>query len=305
MPSASGISSVLVSSVKIHIKRMIDLLRVSHSRSVWTSVHSNIVHSSAASASSKLVLLAQRLQSPGPPIHFVLDQIALTTHRSAMMSFFCGDLFLARYAHNYFAKNLLPHGQRQLAIAHDVLPDASTLCMSCWLFRRCVAFEDEYHIMCCCPEYNNMRQELLHQLPQDYSLNTNRDMMRAMSGCTPAVTEAVACFLHRCRQRRRKLKLLFERYSHRLGTQSFIVRKAVWRFKGRYCCRHGVFFSQQPVRGCKCMSMSSSSSHDWRHAVHMPCLDHDLKAIVTTPFELSSYSRLTTLQVQARALGWY
>ena len=96
----------------------------------------------------------------------------LTLHCGAMMSFFCGDWFLARYAHNDFAKNLLPRGQRQLALAAEILADVSTLCMSCWQFRRLAVLEDEYHVMCVCPEYQNMRQELLHQLPDGHSLNT-------------------------------------------------------------------------------------------------------------------------------------
>ena len=212
---------------------------------------------------------------------------------------------MAKYAHNYFANRFLPHGQGQLAIVREVLPDVTTLCMSCWHFRRSVALEDKYHIMCVRPEYHKMCKDLSDQMPDGSALDTNGDMMHALSGCTQTVTEAVACFLHRSRQRRRKMKLLFEHYGQRLDTQSFHVRTAVWRFKGKYCCRHGVFFSQPPALGCKCMSVASSSSVDWRHAVRMPCLDHDLKAIVTTPFELSSCARLALLQAQARGMGWF
>ena len=91
MPRASGANPALTKSVAAHIKRIVNLLRVLLARGMWISVYNGVTHSSVASASSKLALLAQRLQSPGPPIHLLLDQVPLTTRRSAMMSLFCGD----------------------------------------------------------------------------------------------------------------------------------------------------------------------------------------------------------------------
>ena len=69
------------------------------------------------------------------------------------MSFFCGDWFLAKYAHNFFAKSLLPRSQHHLALVAGAVDSPSAVCMACWHFRRKPLLEDEFHIVCVCPEY--------------------------------------------------------------------------------------------------------------------------------------------------------
>eukprot|EP00973_Karenia_brevis_P050627 7029247-Karenia_brevis.AAC.1 len=57
---------------------------------------------------SKMKMLAVKLVSPGPPLHIGLAWVTRALHRSAIAALFTGDLFLGRYASNYFARNLLP-----------------------------------------------------------------------------------------------------------------------------------------------------------------------------------------------------
>ena len=172
------------------------------------------------------------------------------------MSFFCADWALGKHAHNYFAKNLLPHTRHQLDNIQGALESTSAVCLPCWHFRRHAVLEDEFHILCACPEYSNMRQEFLLQSPDGTTLDTHTDMLQAFSG--QRLQEAMGNFLHRVRQRRRKLKLLLERYDRQFAVQSYAVRRAAWRFKRRFACRHGVLFSVLPAGGCKCMSINSS-----------------------------------------------
>jgi len=301
-PSRSSGDAFLSKCVRAHVKHVVHSLRVALLRRKWQDVYEELITSSTASASSKLAILARRLQMPGPPLHMALDAIPLPSHRGAMCSLFCADWALGVHAHNYYAKQLLPHTLSQLRFARDSVTDVSSICLPCWHFRRVAVIEDEFHIMCSCPEYQGLRDEL--QSHTGIALNTQVDMMQALSGHDKSRTQAVGKFLFQLRQRRRKMKLLLERYNHQIETQAFAVRKAAWRFKGKHCCRHGVFFSQRPEGACKCMDVASSVASDWQYAQYMPRLDEELKAIVVARFHLPSYARLTTLQSRARQLEW-
>ena len=119
-----------------------------------------------------------------------------------------------------------------------------------------------------------------------------------LHACAPSL-RAVARFLARAREIRRRQRAVLESYSHRLERSSFAARKAAWRFKGKYACRYGVLFSAAPHGGCKCMSATSTPA-DWELAKFMPSIDNELKAIITKPFMLDSFVRLGTLQSQLR-----
>ena len=291
-------------AVKSYIKQTIHSLRVLLVRRRWSTVYEDVVSTSTSMASSKLTLLAQRLQMPGPPLHLALDLVPLPSHRSAIMSLFCADWALGKHAHNYFAKALLPSTQRQLDAVHESVAQTSAICLCCWHFRRKAALEDEFHIVCVCPEYQDVRDAMMTKLAPGATMNTQRDMLMALSGLSGQNLEALGSFLAQVRQRRRRLKVQFERYSQQVDQQSFVVRKAAWRFKGKYSCRHGVLFRSAPAGGCKCMTMPVSLDADWEHAVYMPALCHELKIVVAVPFVKTSYERLAILRARAARFGW-
>ena len=256
-----------------------------------------------ASESSKLGFLAQRLQTAGPPIHLALDQILVPSHRAAIASFFCADWFFGKYAHNYFAKLLLPRSALHLDLVRDADISSTSLCLACWHFRRQVFLEDEFHVTCVCPAYNAARTDFLRQLGPNSALDSGRQLLHALSGGTPSVTQAAGCFLVRVRQIRRRLKLEFERLHHKTEMQCFSAKRTAWRIRRKYACRHGVLFTVAPPGGCKCMTPAAPDS-DWTAARFMPSLDHELKCIVAVVFHLPSLERLGSLQAQARRLGW-
>ena len=124
-----------------------------------------------------------------------------------------------------------------------------------------------------------------------------------LSGSEASHIESISRFLARARQIRRRFKILFEKYQLQLETRSFVAKRAAWRLRGKPSCRHGVLFAHTPPNGCKCLS-ASTVPEDWESARLMPSLNTELKAIVTVPFNLGTFTRLGTLQAQARRYGW-
>ena len=300
-PQESPGQSQYHKNVRQHVARVSERLRVQLARNQWSEVHTNIVQTSSASAKSKCALLAQRLQSPGPPVHLMLDRIQLTNHRAAVASFLCSDWFLAQHAKNYFARNLLPHSTSQIERARDAGAEENTLCIACWHKRREPFLESEFHVLCVCPEYAAARQDFV---AAGARLDTNADVIAALSSNSKDGAERLGKLLARMRQIRRRLKLDMERHSEAFARKNFACRRAAWRLKKRASCRHGVLFAETPPHGCKCMSVESSSEADWRHARYMPALDHELKCIIAVPFQSENFTRLATLQHQARQMGW-
>ena len=95
-PATSEENESLRRSVRAHIKRVASVLRTSLTRSMWSTVYEQVVSSSTESPTSKMALMALCLQSPGPPLHLALDQVALPSHRTAVASLLCGDWFLGK-----------------------------------------------------------------------------------------------------------------------------------------------------------------------------------------------------------------
>ena len=129
-------------------------------------------------------------------------------------------------------------------------------------------------------------------------------MIKILSSQDMQLTRKVGEFMVRVRQKRRHMKLKFEALNTAVLTRGFACRRAAWRFKKRFACRHGVLFIHAPTHGCKCMSIDESSDADWESARFMPALDHDLKSIVAVPFQLESYRKLNELQHLSRTYGW-
>ena len=143
----------------------------------------------------------------------------------------------------------------------------------------------------------------MHKLPVTMPLNTTSDLCKLLASADEGCSIAMGRFLVRVRQTRRKLKCTFERLNEKMQTQSFACRRAVWRFKKRPCCRHGVLFMQLPQNACRCMS-PESDDESWQHARYMPALDPELKSIVAVPVHKPSFKRLAVLQAEARSLSW-
>ena len=290
-------------SVKAHVQHVIVNLRTELSRQWWSSVYSNIVLASAASDTSKLHVVSQCLQKPGPPLHSILEHLSLPSHRAAVASFLCADWFLGKYSNNYFAKCLLPRTRAHFEIVCDAGATPSNVCLTCWHYDRVAALEDEYHIVCVCPAYAQARQRLRNQLSYHTQLRTQDDMHCLFSNRSQADLQALGEFMARTRQRRRRNKVTMERLSDEFLIKSFAGRRAAWRLQGRHSCRHGVLFLRAPDGGCKCMA-PESLPEDWHQAKFMPALDHRLKTVTAAPFNMERLQRLAAVQSQARRLGW-
>jgi len=302
-PSETQADPATSKAVKAHIRHVGRLLRDSLLKEMWSKVSDTIAQTGTSSDNSKLSLLAYRLQSPGPPLPLALNAIPLPRHRAALSGLLCGDFFLAKHTHNYFARQLLPWTQHHNTLTHDAAVNNSSVCLSCWHFRRNAFLEDEYHTLCVCPEYDKLRQDLLLGMPPGTTFDTWSGLLNVLSESSESALTTLGIFCTRLRQHRRHLKLLFERFNYKVETRSLNAKRAAWRMKRRPSCRHGVLFNKLPVSGCPCMDKDADPSV-WDEARFMPCLDPELKIIVATPFDRNTFERLAVLQHRARALGW-
>ena len=134
-------------------------------------------------------------------------------------------------------------------------------------------------------------------------MSTRPHNMQALSLRQTSGLNALAQFLVRVRQTRRRHKVQFEQKNEAVVTQSFACRRAAWRLTGKPSCRHGVLFTSMPDENCKCMSTVRCAA-DFATAKFMPALNHDLKIITAVRFDFDSYIRLGSLQSTARQLGW-
>ncbi len=85
-------------AIRNHVHHVTQQLRVTLTRQHWTQHYDSIVDAAITSETSKMGVLALRLQHPGPPVHITLDGIAIPSHRAALASFLCADWFLAKFA---------------------------------------------------------------------------------------------------------------------------------------------------------------------------------------------------------------
>ena len=296
---AAHVSKAILRHVE-HVTRQLQQILV---RQFWSSQYDSVLVAATASDTSKMSMLAFRLQQPGPPMHITLDSFALPNQRAAVASFLCADWFFGKHAKNYFARNLLPKTGPHLARIEEVGIDPRSVCLACWHHRRQVFLENEFHSVCVCPFLGKARQDLLHELPDGFALDRQTDICRLLSSGNKDFMKPVGDFFIRARQIRRKHKCIFERLNEGIATKSFACKRAAWRLRGKKSCRHVVFFTTLPSDGCKCMAQHSSDE-DWQNARYMPALDPELKLIVAVPFSKTSYTRLSMLQAEARRLSW-
>ena len=178
------------------------------------------------------------------------------------------------------------------------IPD-NALCLACWHHRREIVLEDEFHVLCVCPEDSKTRRSLTAE--GHISLDASTDMLQLLSFTAASnKMDLVGCFLAKLRQTRRRE---FEQHQETILKHGFIYKRAAWKLRRKPVCRHGVMFTQIDSDGCKCMS-EHSVPEDWRNAVFMPALNYEIKTIVAVPFLFEQYTRLGLLQSPARRLGW-
>ena len=113
---------------------------------------------------------------------------------------------------------------------------------------------------------------------------------------------AFGCFAARVKQLRRRMRHSFEIMSNRLAKSSYFTRKVEWKARGRYVCRHGVFFTKQIA--CPCLSAVRLDPRSWEGARLMPHLNHDLIGLVVIPFDLVALERAGVLQAKMWRLDW-
>ena len=260
-----------------------------------------------ADAYSKTQLLAQRLVSPGPPLTWVLEGIRKPSHRQALLTLFAGDLFLARYAGNYFAKDFIPHTLAQRRRALECGVDANRICIHCWHIHRHVYAEDELHVLFHCPRYERERADFLAELTPETTgilfsgLGSAQQLQAILQSQSSVDWEALARFVSRVRQSRRHMRSKFQQHTQSLKKHGFANRRADWRNRGFFVCRHGVFFHRAPTEGpCCCLTAPPELSEEWSTAKFMPDINTDLRHIVAVPFEHASLQRLRVLQNRLR-----
>ena len=163
------------SAIPRHVRYVTKQLQQTLARQFWSSQYDIVSLAASASETSKMSMLALRLQQSGPPIHLTLDGFALPNQRAAVASFLCADWFFGKYAKNYFARNLLPKTQAHLALVEEVGVDPRSICLACWHHRRQVFLENEFHSICVCPLLDKARQDLLRELPDHFVLDRHAD----------------------------------------------------------------------------------------------------------------------------------
>jgi hypothetical protein len=295
-------------AVRFHIRRITQQLQIHIRRESNTQIFARVIARNSTDAFAKTLLLAARLQSPGPPLHICLGWIGPPLHRSAVAATFAGDIFLARYSGNFFAKRFIPQSSNHLRDAAQLNIDPTRVCISCWHFRRQLIVEGEGHVFMECPDYDNARQEFLNNIDPA----TNEHIKRPSSGdekllhviCSNVRNdwEQLGRFAARIRQSRRHLRRRFEGMGNRLEHAEHHIRSASWKASGGRVCRHGICFTAAQGTTCPCMQTSSlvSDPAQWKYAKSMPKIAHELKAIIMVPFSGCDRRRIGQLQAEMK-----
>jgi hypothetical protein len=257
---------------------------------------------------SKSVAIANTIHSDRISISVALDWIHSESHAAAVTAFFIGDLFLGRYAGNYFAKALLPSEAHHRTQVAEAGVEPSRVCLHCWHIHREAYLEDEAHVFITCPAYERQRRDLMTDTSAESVANMNAanpgipKMQSMLDSRSRQDWQAIGRFLARVRQIRRKMKKAMQlRCEMRLAQDIRAVMRQ-WRREGKYACRHGVLYDTWSPIECPCLGPESQA--DWSHAVLMPALGVDLKCIVTDTFDAHNFQRLGILQASARRRNW-
>eukprot|EP00973_Karenia_brevis_P028805 3970824-Karenia_brevis.AAC.1 len=189
-------------------------------------------------------MLAERALLAGPPLRIALEWVSPLQHRNALVAFFSGDLFLGRYAANYYATGLLPRHGHRCSRARNSGLDPRRICLTCWIESDTLVLEDEGHICFDCPQYRTERLDFLKDLSavtRETLSETHGSLDKlkvVMASSTPKDWTALARFLARLRQTRRRSKAKRERQDKDAAHRSWSKQKLTWQARGRFVCRH-------------------------------------------------------------------
>ena len=195
-----------------------------------------------------------------------------------------GDFFLARYAGNFFAKAFIPQRRAHLQGAANLDIQPSRVCIHCWHSQRQLIVESEGHVFFECPRYTAARTLFIDEVAettQAQLLAANDSLKKlivTLGSFSSQDWEAFGRFAGRVRQMRRRMRQQFEAMSNKLAKTPYAQKnkKIEWRSRGRFVCRHGVFFNES--LDCPCLSARRSDPGAWSFARKMPYLCHELKA---------------------------
>ena len=251
------------------------------------------------------------MREGGPPLCTCLEWVGIPANSAALAALFSGDLFLARYAGNYFAKELLPVGARNKTRLATKGLEQSRICLTCWVHRSEMHLEDEAHVMFDCWSYGAQRNDFIKELSNETSmmittaLSSESQLSVLLRSHCPRDWKAIGRFIARVRQVRRKMKINMTVRQQKILTQSFYVQKKAWRDAGKQVCRHGVFFDIFDTRSrIACPCTDAPLDADWNRAVLMPTISDELKCIVVDTFDQHLYQKLGVVQAEIRRRGW-
>lgn len=294
--------------VRNHIRRITSQLRLTLHRQSNSELLARLAHRDSVDPFAKTALLYARLCCPGPPLHTCLDWIGPPTHRAAVASIFSGDVFLGRYAGNFFAKAFIPLSANHVQDANNLDIEPSRVCISCWHHRRQIVLECEGHVYFECPEYDKARSDLYNEIVKS-TLNRiqaqgsgEKKLLSLTTSATPSDWSALGHYAWRVRQARRRIRQRFEDMSAEAKRISYSIKRDTWRARGGRVCRHGVFFTSQQTSDCPCMraAVNQPGLEIWKHARYMPRLSEDLKMMIITPFDAVHFCRAGQLQAEMK-----
>lgn len=306
-PLSNGTVKTEILKIKNHIKRAASRITERLRKESKSAREIQIAERLVQNEYSKTSLLAIGLALRGE-MHTALNCVGPIVHRSAISALLVGDWFLGRSAANYFAKDFIPSSRNGINAAADAKVQRERVCVHCWYNHHECYLEDAAHVLFDCARYNKERTEFFNALPGSFAermlaRRSSQEKMQELCGTEDfAAWSEFGRFAARVRQSRRKLKMDFQRKTNRLKSDGFLARSADWRAKGKFVCRHGVFFTSRVA--CQCLSANSSDERAWTQARYMPYLSEDLRALVVVPFRLEAYERLGILQARMRRRNW-
>ena len=215
---------------------------------------------------------------------------------------------MSRYAGSYFAKALIPYTASHLRRLQQLGIEPCRVCLHCWFTQRQLYLEGETHVMLECPRYDSQRHDYLNEVSIELwttlvTTDLQEDKLKAILGSlVPRDWTALARFLARVLQTRRKMRLDLVQKNAKLLTQSFEHQKKEWTKSGKHVCRHGVFFNSCTLASCPCLEPPEAA--DWSSAVLMPAVCPELKCIVTDTFNRADFVRLAQLRAKVRRQDW-
>jgi hypothetical protein len=295
-------------AIRNHVRSTSRQLRSLLAQAAQKSLLQSIAEANQKDQHTKTALLEHSFSASAPSLSLALDWAGPASHVAALAALFSGDFFLARYAGNFFAKSLIPSSKRIKAILAERGIQPSRICMTCWWQHSQLHLEDEAHLIFHCPLYAGQRRDLFLEFSAQHSARIQSEskdsdkLSSIFSSMAPTDWAALARFLARARQLRRKMKLQMHKQTLLRESCCFTEQRSRWRAHGKFVCRHGVFFDSISKVACPCLEVKSNAI--WIDAVKMPAMDFDLKCLIAVPFDECNFQRLSILQAECRKFNW-